>query len=100
MPSTRSQVSESTHARTHDVAARLAGAACAGHDGEVFFAGEDLLGARLTLAAKAVCSDCVVVKACLAWALENNEMFGVWGGLTRPERERVRVRARTALKAS
>lgn len=32
------------------------------------------------LEAKEVCSHCPVRKECLAWALDNKEIWGVWGG--------------------
>lgn len=38
--------------------------------------------------AKALCGTCATRLACLAWALGNNERFGVWGGLSVEERDR------------
>lgn len=38
-------------------------------------------------AAKQVCSQCVVRQHCLADALVHDEHFGIWGGLTFPERK-------------
>ena len=46
-------------------------------------------------AALALCRRCGVRDECLAFALERNEQFGIWGGLT--ERERRRRRRRVAL---
>lgn len=43
--------------------------------------------------AKTVCSDCPVRRECLSWALDNKEIWGVWGG--RDENE-----IRTALSLS
>lgn len=40
--------------------------------------------------AKQVCDSCPAVVECRAWALEHNERYGVWGGLT--ERERINIR--------
>lgn len=40
--------------------------------------------------AKAVCLACPVRPECLDWALDNGEMFGIWGGLTERERRRLR----------
>lgn len=46
--------------------------------------------------AKAVCNGqdgmpfCRVRRQCLLWALENNEQFGVWGGLSERERRRLK----------
>jgi WhiB family redox-sensing transcriptional regulator len=36
--------------------------------------------------AKAVCVECPVRSECLAFALKNEEAFGIWGGLTPEER--------------
>ncbi|OMQ28715.1 transcription factor WhiB [Rhodococcus sp. D-1] len=38
--------------------------------------------------AKRVCAGCEVRVDCLAYALANDERFGVWGGLTASERRR------------
>ncbi|WP_336873902.1 WhiB family transcriptional regulator [Rhodococcus qingshengii] len=38
--------------------------------------------------AKRVCAGCEVRVDCLAFALANDERFGVWGGLTASERRR------------
>ena len=53
--------------------------------------------------AKAVCQSCVVKDPCLEFAIEADERFGVWGGLTSDERRllvskrRARARAAAAL---
>lgn len=44
--------------------------------------------------AKLICFVCPVRVMCLNWALDTNERFGVWGGLT--ERERRQLRHQTA----
>lgn len=36
--------------------------------------------------AKRVCWTCPVIDECLEYALSNDERFGVWGGLSEPER--------------
>jgi WhiB family redox-sensing transcriptional regulator len=61
-------------------------AACAGLDGELFFPerGTD------TTAVRAVCTTCPVQGACLEHALAHREDHGIWGGLTAPERQRIR----------
>lgn len=41
-------------------------------------------------AAKVICSGCDVKAQCLRAALERNERFGVWGGLTERERRRLK----------
>lgn len=44
--------------------------------------------------AKRICRDCPVRADCLAYALAANEPYGIWGGLTRPERLRLAGRRR------
>ena len=39
--------------------------------------------------ARAVCARCPVRNECLAFALEHDERFGMWGGLTPRERRRL-----------
>lgn len=41
--------------------------------------------------AKAVCAGCPVRAECLAFALEHDERFGVWGGLSERERRVLRT---------
>ncbi|MFB7668243.1 WhiB family transcriptional regulator [Kitasatospora sp. NPDC056138] len=43
-------------------------------------------------AAKTVCARCPVRAACLQYALEAREPYGVWGGLTVEERRALRSR--------
>lgn len=40
--------------------------------------------------AKSICYVCPVQASCLEDALGRNDSWGVWGGLTAPERERLR----------
>jgi len=52
-----------------------------------------------TREAKRICRSCEVRAECLEYALENNEMFGIFGGLSYLERRpllRDRVQARRA----
>jgi WhiB family redox-sensing transcriptional regulator len=44
--------------------------------------------------AKAICGECEVRQQCLAYAIEADEEHGVWGGLNRAERIRLRGRMR------
>jgi WhiB family redox-sensing transcriptional regulator len=64
----------------------LAGALCAQTDPEVFFPEKG----ESALAALAVCRRCEVRAECLAWALEHNQRFGVWGGVTESDRRGMR----------
>ena len=47
-----------------------------------------------TQEAKRICAACPVRNECLEYALEHDERFGIWGGLS--ERERRRARRLTA----
>lgn len=67
-------------------------AACKGADADAFFADD----ATIVAAAKAICRACPVTAECLAYALDNNERFGVWGGRSTNERNAMRRRTRTA----
>lgn len=43
-----------------------------------------------TAAAKRVCRSCVVRAECLEYALEHDERFGIWGGMSERERRRLK----------
>ena len=47
-------------------------------------------------AAKQLCSECMVRSECLAFAMEGDEKFGIWGGLTERERKRLKREAKLA----
>ena len=67
-------------------------AACSGSDTDLFFpTGED---EALAAPAKAICAACPVQAQCLQYAIATNQTEGVWGGLTGPERRRLRRRIR------
>lgn len=40
--------------------------------------------------AKAHCNECIVRPECLQFALDNNEKYGIWGGMTERERRKLR----------
>lgn len=68
-------------------------AACRDHDPELFFpAGETGPAAEQIRQAKRVCASCEVQDDCLTYAIETNQVSGVWGGLTEDERRPVRRR--------
>ena len=46
-----------------------------------------------TREAKKVCQGCPVQAECLEYALENNEQFGIYGGLSARERQRMKREA-------
>ena len=66
-------------------------ALCAQTDPEAFFPEKG----GSTRDAKRICTTCEVKAQCLDYALQNDERFGIWGGLSERERRRLR-RARTA----
>ena len=59
-------------------------ALCAQTDPEAFFPEKG----GSTREAKRVCRGCEVRAECLEYALENDERFGIWGGLSERERRR------------
>ena len=63
-------------------------AVCRQTDPELFFPEQG----GSTREAKKICVGCEVTAQCLQAALDNDEPFGVWGGLS--ERERRRLKAR------
>ncbi|MFI5945884.1 WhiB family transcriptional regulator [Streptomyces uncialis] len=67
-------------------------------DPELFFpVGENGPAVLQADEAKAICSVCPVVDACLRGALERREPDGIWGGTTPSERRAMlRAAARTA----
>ncbi|GAB7039721.1 MULTISPECIES: WhiB family transcriptional regulator [Catenuloplanes] len=40
--------------------------------------------------ARTICARCPAEVVCLDWAIETDQRFGVWGGKTTPERQRIR----------
>ena len=61
-------------------------ARCAQTDPDAFFPDRG----RSAQDAKKVCEDCAVREKCLDWAIEHNERFGIWGGLSQQERKKLR----------
>jgi WhiB family redox-sensing transcriptional regulator len=64
-------------------------ALCAQTDPEAFFPEKG----GSTREAKRVCGGCEVRAECLGYALENDERFGIWGGLSERERRRLKRQA-------
>lgn len=62
---------------------------CAQTDPEAFFPEKG----GSTREAKRVCLSCEVQSDCLEYALENDERFGIWGGLSERERRRLKREA-------
>lgn len=61
-------------------------ALCAQTDPEAFFPEKG----GSTREAKRICRACGVRDECLEYALENDERFGIWGGLSERERRRLK----------
>jgi WhiB family transcriptional regulator, redox-sensing transcriptional regulator len=61
-------------------------ALCAQTDPEAFFPEKG----GSTREAKKVCRACEVRTECLEYALEHDERFGIWGGLSERERRRLK----------
>jgi len=76
-------------------------AACRTENPELFFPVGTTGPARRQLAeAKSVCHRCPVTAACLAWALDTGQRYGVWGGLSEDERHELQGRStRTSVRA-
>jgi WhiB family redox-sensing transcriptional regulator len=62
---------------------------CAQTDPEAFFPEKG----GSTRDAKKICASCEVRARCLEYALQNDERFGIWGGLSERERRKLRKRA-------
>jgi len=72
-----------------DTLAWQADALCAQTDPEAFFPEKG----GSTRDAKTICTTCEVRGECLEYALQNDERFGIWGGLSERERRKLRRRA-------
>lgn len=72
-------------------------AACQGYEDLFFNEGDERKGVRRRKEAEAkeVCDSCPVERECRAFAFDDDELYGVWGGLTENERHRIVGRQRT-----
>lgn len=59
---------------------------CSTSNADVFFASRGEGGKTMAKRAKGICAGCPVSVECLQFALDNNERFGIFGGLTASER--------------
>lgn len=64
-------------------------ALCAQTDPEAFFPEKG----GSTREAKRICLGCEVRAECLEYALQHDERFGIWGGLSERERRKLKKRA-------
>lgn len=78
------------------VGAGFSGALCRGEDPDLFFGPPGMESRaerqRREAEAKAVCRQCPEMMACRAYALDQAELYGVWGGLGEQERRSQLVR--------
>ncbi|GAA2417857.1 WhiB family transcriptional regulator [Streptomyces mauvecolor] len=72
--------------------------ACAGEDPELFFA-HGASSPRIARA-QAICRRCPLLVSCHQGALERDEEYGVWGGLTEDERRSLKRGARRSARAA
>lgn len=77
------------NAPDEDEAGWQARALCAQIDSDTFFPEKG----GSTREAKRVCLACEVRDECLEYAVEHEERFGVWGGLSERERRKLKKRA-------
>ncbi len=79
-------------------------AACREHENTLFF-GPDHQESELEkqsreARAKTVCHSCPVAEQCLEFAMDTNQKYGIWGGLTDRERASLKRRRARARRAS
>lgn len=79
-------------------------AACRAYENTLFF-GPDSSESELEkqgreARAKAICQTCPVLEPCLEFAMETNQKYGIWGGLTDKERASLKRRRARARRAS
>ena len=67
-------------------------ALCAQTDPDAFFPEKG----GSTAAAKATCAACDVRDQCLEYALQNDERYGIWGGLSERARRKLRTKGQAA----
>jgi hypothetical protein len=67
-------------------------AACANSETDKFFPskGKEARTQEVISSARLVCAQCSVRSECLEFAVKNTVMYGIWGGLTREERKKVK----------
>ena len=78
-------------------------AACSEYDNVLFFGEEgesELEKQARERRAKAICHRCPVQDPCLEFAMETNQKYGIWGGLTDKERASLKRRRARARRAS
>ena len=65
------------------------------HDPDLWFpTGQTGLYRAQIRRAKKVCRTCPVMQECLSWAIDNREMYGIYGGMDETERQKLLRRTR------
>jgi WhiB family redox-sensing transcriptional regulator len=79
-------------------------AACRAYENILFFGPEqgesDIERQNREARAKAICHQCPVIEPCLEFAMETNQKYGIWGGLSDKERASLKRRRARARRAS
>ncbi len=78
-------------------------ALCRQHENIIFFGDEgesELEKQGRESRAKAICRTCPVQDPCLEFAMDTNQKYGIWGGLTSKERASLKRRRARARRAS
>jgi WhiB family transcriptional regulator, redox-sensing transcriptional regulator len=65
-------------------------AACVGRDLSLFFPNTPGNSLEPAAAAAVICRACPIQAACLEHALETDERYGIWGGFTWEQRQRIK----------
>jgi len=63
---------------------------CQNTDPEIWF-GDPNNTYDTSALAKRLCKMCPARQACAEYAIVSNQLFGIWGGLSRKQRQRLRV---------
>jgi WhiB family redox-sensing transcriptional regulator len=100
-PALRRQPSRPELPAGFDRASWRESAACQRLDTEIFFPiGKTGLAIAEIRRAKAICARCPVRAACLAYAVETNQEYGIWGGYDEDERRLLRRQFRQPAAAA
>jgi len=76
--------------RVGDIPEWVDGAVCASTDPELFHPEKGAHGHARD--ARKVCAGCDALDRCREYAIDHPELDGIWGGMTKVERARVRAR--------
>ncbi len=75
-------------------------ALCHGMGSDLFYpVGTTGAAVEQIAAAKSICQNCIAKLACLDFAMQNDEQYGIWGETTQQERHQLRKHRREANSA-